>query len=387
VSEAPSVWRSGWRAQWERLTAGHDRGVLAAAAALFAAGMVLALAAGPGAAAQLHLDSSFQLALRHALYAGAALAAAVACASFTPRLVRRFGVMLWAASLVALVVVAVFGVEKKGAQRWLEIAGFSVQPSEFAKPALVIACAWMLAERMRNPRFPGLIATTILFAIFAALVAPQPDLGQTVLMAAVVLSVLALSRVELRIVALGVGVAVAVAAAGYGAFGHVRERVDGFFAREVAANSQVGMALEALAHGGVFGRGLGEGQVKLDLPDAHADFIFAVAAEELGAIGALGLIGVYAALIWLGLQRAAQTSDPFARLAASGLFILIGLQALIHIGVNVAVVPAKGMTLPFVSYGGSSLLASAVTLGLALALVRVRQPAIFHDRAGGTKFS
>lgn len=372
---------------WDHFCAGHDRNLFAAAGALFAAGLVLALAAGPGAAAQLHLDGSFQLAMRHGVYASAAIGIGLACAALSPKLVRRAGVAMLAMSLLLLLLTALMGVEKKGAQRWLEVAGWSVQPSEFAKPALIIVCAWMLAERARNPRFPGLAAVAILFTLVAALVAPQPDLGQTVLMACAVLALLALARVDLRIVAAGLGVALALAASGYVAFGHVRERIDGFLAREINANSQVGMALEAVAHGGLFGRGIGEGEVKLDLPDAHADFIFAVAAEEVGAIGAIGLISLYAVLVWIGLARAAQAHDYFARYAAAGLFMLIGLQALIHIGVNVAVVPAKGMTLPFVSYGGSSLLASAMTLGLALALVRVRQPLIFSDRARGTSHS
>lgn len=364
---------------WGRLSSGHDRALVLAAMGLLVAGLILSLAASPAAAARLDLDGSFALSIRHAAFAGLAALVLAACAQADARAVRRFALALLAASLVALIFVALVGVEKKGARRWLELGAMSLQPSEFAKPALVVVSAWMLAERLRRPHFPGLIITSALFFVFAALVAPQPDVGQTALTGAVILTLFALARVDARVLLLVMGVAIVAALAAYGFFEHVRARVDAFWQKEVAANSQIGLSLGAFASGGLFGQGPGEGSVKMTLPDAHADFVFAVAAEELGLIGALGLLSLYAAIAWIGLARAMRLADPFAQLAASGLFLLFSLQAAIHIGVNVAMAPAKGMTLPLVSYGGSSLLASAITLGLALALVRERANAFVAD--------
>lgn len=366
---------------WARWSNGHDRGLVLAGLALLAAGLVLSLAASPAAAARLDLDGSFALSVRHAGFALLAAVALAACAQADARAVRRIAVALLIASVVALVFVALIGVEKKGARRWLELGALSLQPSEFAKPALVIVCAWMLAERLRRPHFPGLMITAALFCVFAALVAPQPDIGQTALTGAVVLALCALARVDARWLVLGIAVATVAAAGAYAIFEHVRDRVDAFWGAEVVANSQVGRSLGAFASGGLFGQGPGEGTVKLNLPDAHADFVFAVAAEELGLIGALGLMSLYGAIAWIGLTRASRVADPFAQIAASGLILLFSLQAAIHIGVNVAMAPAKGMTLPLVSYGGSSLLASAMTLGLAMALLRDRAHVFVPDPA------
>lgn len=364
----------------ERWIDGHDRGLLLAAIGLLIAGFVLSLAASPAAALRLDLDGSFQLAARHAAFALLAGLVLIAVAQADPTLVRRIAFVVFLLSLAALIAVAFSGVEKKGARRWLELGAFSLQPSEFAKPTLIVLCAWMLAERLKQPRFPGLAACAAFFFAFGLLVAPQPDIGQTALTGLVVLALLAIARVHVGWIAAGLASAAAAFALAYALFSHVRLRVDAFLQAEIAANSQVGLSLGAFASGGFFGQGPGEGIVKLRLPDAHADFIFAVAAEELGLIGALGLMALYAAMTWIGLSRASRLIDPFAQFASAGLILLVALQAAIHIAVNVSLAPAKGMTLPLVSYGGSSLLASAFTLGMALALLRYRPAAFLHDR-------
>jgi cell division protein FtsW len=380
TAAAPSGLSARIAVPFSRLLAGHDRRLVFVVLALLAAGLILSLAASPAAASRLDLDGAFHLSWRHAGFALIALGVMAACSQADPRFVRRIALVLFVASVIALCVVALVGVEKKGARRWLELGAFSLQPSEFAKPAAIVLIAWMLAERMRQPHFPGLIPAGAIFLAFAVPVVTQPDVGQTALMAMCLLVLLAAAKVDWRWIAGGVGVCVLAAGGAYLAFEHVQGRVNAFLASEISANSQVGLALGALANGGLFGQGPGEGVVKLNLPDAHADFIFAVAAEELGLVGAVLLMGLYAALAWIGLNRASRLVDPFAQLAASGLFVLVALQALIHIAVNVALAPAKGMTLPLVSYGGSSLVASGIAIGLALALVRDRPHGFLHDR-------
>lgn len=365
---------------WRRMSDGHDRGLALACALLLCAGLVLSLAASPAAAEQLQLDNAFQLSFRHAGFAVLASVVLIAASQADPRTVRRIALGVFIASLIALVVVSFAGIERKGARRWLELGAVSLQPSEFAKPSLIILVAWMLSEQMKHSRFPGLVVAAGLFALFAALVAPQPDIGQTILTGLCVLALLPLARVPFRWLAMGLAIAAVGAVAAYASFSHVRDRVNAFASVEIEANSQVGLSLSALSNGGLFGQGPGEGVKKMQLPDAHADFVFAVAGEELGLIGVMGLLGLYVTIAWIGLMRASRLVDPFAQLAATGLILLFSAQAAIHVAVNISLVPAKGMTLPLVSYGGSSLLASALTLGLALALVRTRPGAFLHDR-------
>jgi cell division protein FtsW len=356
---------------------GQDFGLAALAVALILAGLLLSYAASPAVAERIRADE-MHFASRQMAFAGLGLMVLIVAALCSVRTVRRAGVILLAIAFVLLLAVALFAPDVKGAARWLSIAGVTVQPSEILKPALVIVAAWMLSERMRAPRFPALAVVATLYLIAATFLFNQPDMGQALLLG-----------VTLGILAFAAGVSwltlSAAAAGGAGLLGlgyllheHVRARIDKFLSPGGPSGDQVEMALRTIQSGGLFGRGPGEGIIKDRLPDAHSDFVFAVAAEEFGLIASIGLVVLYGLLVWRGLQRAERVIDPFAQLAASGLLILIGLQAAVHIAVNVSLAPAKGMTLPFVSYGGSSMIGAALTIGFALALLR--------RRAGGTLY-
>jgi cell division protein FtsW len=368
---------------WERFGAAlerwrtYDRPLLIIAGILFALGILLSMATSPSATARIRIDEAFYFALRQAAYAALGVVAMFAAAALDPRQVRRTATIIAAIFLPLCALAAWLGPEVKGAQRWFDFGAFSLQPSEFLKPALVVVWAWMLGESVRNPRFPGRAVAIGLFALAAIALLAQPDVGQTVLLALVLGPMLVLSGLALRWV-LGGGVLAALSAwAIYSFYPHARDRVDAFLS-DGEPGYQVGRALDAIAAGGVFGRGPGEGVIKRSLPDAHADFVFAVAAEEFGLLASLGLIALFGALAFRGLSRASRLNDPFEQLAAAGLIALLVAQAAIHIAVNLSLLPAKGMTLPFISFGGSSMIGSALTLGFCLSLLRNRPGAYLY---------
>jgi cell division protein FtsW len=353
-----------------------DRPLIVIAAILLVAGVVFSMSASPAATARIRVEAAFYFALRQGAYAALGAVVIVLAAQLEPRVVRRVGAVIAAIALPLCALAAFIAPEIKGASRWLALGPVSFQPSEVLKPGLVIVWAWMLSETMRRTSFPGrLIALGAYLAAAAALLA-QPDIGQTVLLTLVLAPLLLLSGASWRWFAGGVAAAAFAAASIYQIYPHARARVDAFLDPSDAPGLQIGAALDAFASGGVFGRGPGEGVVKSTLPDAQADFVYAVAAEEFGLIASLGVIAVFAALAFRGLSRAARLNDPFEQLASAGLVTLMVAQAAIHIAVNLDVVPAKGMTLPFISFGGSSMLGSALTFGFLLALTR-RRPGAF----------
>lgn len=365
-----------------RRTRTLDRPLIVIVAILLAAGGLIALAASPAVSAQFHQTIPFAFALRQAFYVVLGAAIVTLAAQAGPLLVRRLGALIALASVALCFVAALFAPDVRGAARWISVAGFSFQPSEVLKPALIVFWAWMLAERGRDPRFPGWRICIASFAVCALALLLQPDLGQTALLAIVLIPMLTLSGMRLRWLALGLVIAALAAVALYHLYPHARERWDGFVHPEGPAGYQVGRALDAIASGGVFGRGPGEGVVKRLLPDAHADFVFAVAAEEFGLFASLGLIGLFAAFVYRGLSRASRLADSFEQFAAAGLVVLIAAQAAIHIAVNMSLAPAKGMTLPFVSYGGSSMIGASLGFGFLLALTRMRPGAyVIEGRA------
>lgn len=347
---------------------GLERSVITAAALLIAIGFVLALAASPVAAARTSVDGAFELARRHAWAALIAGITLCALSLISQRMVRRLCVAVFAIGVPLLVAVLVFGVEIKGAHRWLHIAGASLQPSELVKPAVVVLAAWMLAEKQAQPSFPGYLALAMIAVPVLILFLAQPDLGQTALLSASVIATVFLAGAPLWWMGGALVIGAAAAAGAYAFVPYARDRIDIF--RSSDTTGQIGKALETIRSGGVFGRGPGEGEMKMSLPDAHADFVYAVAAEEFGLLLSLGLPMLYGWIAWRGLALAHSAASPFARLAAGGLICLFVLQASIHVAVNLGAIPTKGMTLPLVSYGGSSMLGSAITLGLALALLR-----------------
>lgn len=356
----------------------YDRPLLIIAAILFALGILFSMSASPAATARIQIGEAFYFAGRQAAYAACGVIAMLAAASLDPRQIRRAAVIVVAIFLPLALLASIFGNEIKGAQRWFDIGFFSLQPSEILKPALIVVWAWMLGESMKQPGFPGRAVAIALYGATAAVLLSQPDIGQTALLGMCLAPMLILSGVALRYVLGGGVLAVLGAWAIYNFYPHARERVDTFLNPEGDAAYQVNRALDAIASGGVFGRGPGEGVIKTRLPDAHADFVFAVAAEEFGLIASIGLIAVFGALAFRGLSRASRLNEPFEQLAASGLITLLVAQACIHIAVNLSLLPAKGMTLPFISFGGSSMIGSALVLGCCLSLLRDRPGAYLY---------
>ena len=356
----------------------YDRPLLIIAAILFALGILFSMSASPAATARIQIGEAFYFAGRQAAYAACGVVAMLTAAALDPRQIRRVAVIVVAVFLPLALLASIFGNEIKGAQRWFDIGFFSLQPSEILKPALIIVWAWMLGESMKQPGFPGRTVAIALYGATAAVLLSQPDIGQTALLGMCLAPLLILSGVALRYV-LGGGVLAMLSAWGiYNFYPHARERVDAFLNPEGDAAYQVNRALDAIASGGVFGRGPGEGVIKTRLPDAHADFVFAVAAEEFGLIASVGLIVVFGALAFRGLSRASRLNEPFEQLAAAGLVTLLVAQACIHIAVNLSLLPAKGMTLPFISFGGSSMIGSALALGCCLSLLRDRPGAYLY---------
>jgi cell division protein FtsW len=348
-----------------------DKLMLAALGALMLAGMVLSLAASPPVAARIGLDP-FHFVNRHVLFLLPAIAVLVATSFLPPRHIRRVALIVFAVSLGLAAATLLFGAEIKGARRWIVIIGINVQPSEFLKPAFVILIAWLFAESIRRPEMP---ANSLAFLLLALVVPPlvlQPDFGQTMLIALIWCAMFFMAGMRMIWVFGLAGVSLVGLLAAYVTVPHVARRINRFLDPSTGDSFNITIALESFAHGGWFGRGPGEGTVKRILPEAHTDFVFAVAAEEFGVVLCLMLVALIAFIVLRGLGRAMANEDHFARFAAAGLTMLFGLQAAINIAVNLHLVPAKGMTLPLVSYGGSSMLAIAYGMGMLLALTRER---------------
>jgi cell division protein FtsW len=364
-------------AEWWRTI---DRWFLAAFIALIGFGVVLSFAASPTVAERIGLDA-FHFVERHALFLIPAIGVMIGVSFLDARQIRRLALIVLVVSVVLMVAALFFGVEVKGSRRWVRILGLSVQPSEFMKPAFVILCAWLFAENQRRPEIPGSLIAMILFGAMSALLIAQPDLGQTVLLAGTWGAMFFIAGLSWLWIAVLGGFAFSAMAGAYFVFPHVAGRIDRFLTGE-GDTFQVDTGREAIVRGGWLGQGPGEGTVKRILPDSHTDFVFSVLAEEFGIILCGVLVTIFAFIVLRGLSRALRDQDPFQRFAVAGLVILVGLQSTINIAVNLQLMPAKGMTLPFVSYGGSSMIAVALTAGMILALTR-RRP---ESRAGRVQF-
>ena len=349
-----------------------DRWLLGAVAALLVLGVLMSFAASPAAAARMNVGDPFHFALRQCVFAAAGAAILVGASLLDDRGVRRTAFFVYLVAILIMAALPFIGHSAKGATRWLDLGGFSLQPSEFMKPALIVLVAWMFAEAQKGQGVPGVTIAFVLYGISVALLLIQPDVGQTILISIAFGAAFWMAGVPISWV-MGLGVlSISGLVSTYFLFPHVASRVDRFINPEAADTHQVDRAAEAIAAGGLLGRGPGEGVMKRHVPDLHTDFIYSVAAEEYGLIFSLALISLFAFLVIRGLYRALKLSDPFQQVAAAGLFVLVGEQVLINIAVNLNLIPTKGMTLPFISYGGSSMLAICLTLGLALALTRRR---------------
>ncbi|MBI1210638.1 MAG: putative lipid II flippase FtsW [Alphaproteobacteria bacterium] len=350
-----------------------DHWSVACIAALIAAGLLLALAASPAVAHRIGLEP-FYFVYRQLSFVAPSLVLIFAISLLGPRDVRRFALLLFVGSFILLMATLIVGPEIKGATRWLQIGAFSIEPSEFVKPSVVVLIAAVLAERNRNPAFPGTALAVAFYVAVAGVLILQPDFGQTLLLTVVCAALFFLAGLRWYWMA-GFGAAAMAGAVGtYLLVPHVASRIDRFINPEHGDTFQVSTALSAFMQGGLTGVGPGEGTVKFVLPDAHTDFIFAVAGEEFGLGACMFLILLFGVIVVRALNRALAERDHFVQLAASGLAVMFGLQAFINIAVNLNLIPAKGMTLPFVSYGGSSMLALALTTGMLLALTRRRPP-------------
>jgi cell division protein FtsW len=348
-----------------------DRYLLAGIIALMIGGIILSLAASPPVAERLGYDS-FHFVKRHIAFFPPALAVLIATSFLNPRQARRTALCVLAVSIVLMLATLFVGVEVKGSRRWIDILGLSLQPSEFMKPAFVVIVAWLFAENTRRTDIPGNLFALILLASVAALLVAEPDFGQTMLIAIAWSALFFMAGVPWIWIA-GIGAAaVGSIFAAYSMLPHVAGRIDRFLSPQSGDTFQVDTALESILRGGWLGRGPGEGTVKRILPDAHTDFIFAVAAEEFGIILCIVLIAVFALIVVRGLTSSLKTEDAFIRLATAGLIVLFGVQSVINMAVNLNLMPAKGMTLPFISYGGSSMVAVAFGMGLLLAFTRHR---------------
>ncbi len=357
-----------------------DRLILTALVALMVSGVVLLMAGGPPVAERLGL-STFHFVNRQAAYLAAAMVIFLGVSLMTPRQVRRAALLIYLGSLVMVVATLYFGVEVKGAKRWLTLGPLgSVQPSEFLKPAFVVMAAWAFAEGTRRPDLPGTILALLLLPITIVPLVLQPDFGQTMLVSLVWCGLFFVAGLHwFWVIGLGGIGAVGIVVA-YELVPHVRARIERFMDKGSGDSFQVDTALESFAQGGWLGKGPGEGTVKRILPDAHTDFIFAVTAEEFGIVVCMLLVALFAAIVIRALFVAQKAEDPFIRLAVTGLALLFGIQAAINMMVNLHMMPAKGMTLPFISYGGSSLLSLAVGTGFLLALTRRRPRAVDFGR-------
>src|SRR6201996_2456646 len=358
-----------------------DRWLLAAVAGLIFLGVALSFASSPAAAARLGLDDPFHFATRQCVYAAIAAVLVLAASLMSPRGVRRIAFVVYIGSILVMMALPFVGHSAKGAQRWLQLGGFSLQPSEFVKPALIVLAAWMFAEGQKGEGVPGVSIAFGLYGLAVALLLIQPDVGQTVLITLAFGAAFFMAGVPFRWILMLGGVATTGLLSTYFLFAHVAARVTKFLSPDKADTHQITRASEAIAAGGLFGRGPGEGVMKRHVPDQHTDFIYSTAAEEYGLIFSLFLIGLFGFVTIRGLYRALKLADPFEQVAGAGLFVLFGQQALINVALNLNLIPTKGMTLPFISYGGSSMIAMGLTLGLALALTR-RRPAAHVSSEG-----
>jgi cell division protein FtsW len=351
-----------------------DRLMIGAVLALMLIGIVLLLAASPPVAIRLGLDP-FYFVHRQALFLLPALVVLFATSLLSPRQVRRVTLAVFLVSLALVAATLFVGPEIKGARRWLNLFGMSLQPSEFLKPAFVVLVAWAFSESGRRPEMPATLLAFGLLALSVFLLVQQPDFGQTVLLTLAWGALFFLSGLRwIWTVGLTSAAAVGLLAA-YKLIPHVALRFQRFVYRGSGDTFQIDTSLESFMRGGWFGRGPGEGTVKRILPDSHTDFIFAVAAEEFGLILCLILLGLFAFIVLRALAYALREEDAFTRLAVAGLALLFGFQSAIAMAVSLYLIPAKGMTLPFVSYGGSSLVSLAFGVGMLIALMRKRSRA------------
>lgn len=352
-----------------------DRPLLSATLLLMAVGVLVSMAASPPVASRIGLDP-YHFVKSQLFYLTLAVTGLLTISTFDRQWVRRAGLAGFVGSLGLMWLALKFGPEIKGAHRWLDVGPISLQPSEFAKPCFVIVFAWMLSERIRLPDMPGHLIAYGCAGLFLLSLVIQPDFGQAALVVATIGAMLLVYGVPWPLIFGFAGAGAAAVALSYALVPHVASRIDRFLNPEKGDTFQVDTSMQAFHNGGILGAGPGGGTAKLVLPDAHTDFTFSVVGEEFGLLACLCIMGLFLFIIIRALKRAKTEQEPFAALAMAGVTSMFAIQASINMGVNVALLPAKGMTLPMISYGGSSLLSTAMAIGFLLSLGRQNAVAV-----------
>ncbi|MGI4956770.1 MAG: FtsW/RodA/SpoVE family cell cycle protein [Janthinobacterium lividum] len=348
-----------------------DRWTLGCVGLLIGFGYVLMLAASPSVAARIGASRDMFI-LKQVVFLAIAGLIVVASSMLSTKGVRRLALVGCLVALALTALTLVHGIEIKGARRWIALPMMSVQPSEFLKPCFAVVTAWLLAEGKRSRGFPGMLLAFGVFIAILMLLKSQPDIGMLSVITCVFMAQLFIGGLNLFLVGCGVGSMIAAFAAAFVMFTHVRSRVMRFLHPGQGDHYQIDTAMQAFGNGGLLGRGPGEGRVKDLLPDAHADFVFAVAGEEFGLLVCLFIIGIFCFIVVRTLLKLLAEDDPFIVLASTGLVTGFGLQAFVNMASSLHLIPTKGMTLPFISYGGSSAMSVALTIGMLLALTRRR---------------
>lgn len=349
-----------------------DHWTIGALAILIAFGAILIVAASPAVATRIGADSLHFV--RHQLTLLPLAGVVMFVVSLqNPRTIRRIAAIGFLIALILVAYTFIGGVEIKGARRWVNLAGLSLQPSEFVKPTFAVLTGWLFAGQKMRPQFKGNLVAILLYLLVVGLLVKQPDLGMAVVISVVWFTQFFLAGLRIQWVLACGAAGMSGLVGAYFLLPHVTSRIDRFlFGKGAGDTYQVDRSLEAFANGGLWGRGPGEGTVKNALPDAHADFVFSVAGEELGLVACLVIVLLFGFIVLRGFHRVFQESNLYVMLAGTGLLVQFGLQAIINMASSLQLIPAKGMTLPFLSYGGSSLLALALGMGMALALTRRR---------------
>ncbi|MDH5721996.1 MAG: putative lipid II flippase FtsW [Alphaproteobacteria bacterium] len=343
-------------------------------------GVAMVATASPSVAQRIGLED-YHFLFRHLAFLVVSVVLILALSFVEPRMILRIFTILFILSVLAIIAVLFVGQEIKGATRWVHFLGVSVQPSEFLKPSFSVIAAWLVAKQQESMSgggsddegkigFHGFNITVLIYICLIALLLMQPDLGMSVVLTCIFAVQIFLAGLRFRYLAVLGGVGVGGLGLAYLFLDHVRGRIDCFIDPSSRDCEQVERSLDSFRNGGLFGTGPGQGEEKLLLPDAHADFIFSVLAEEMGAISTILVIGLFALILLRGIRRLMDNGDIFSVLAVGGLLTMFGVQAIVHMGSSVSLLPAKGMTLPFISYGGSSLLSTSMAFGIILALTR-----------------
>lgn len=360
-----------------------DRAMLGCVLALLVFGIALVATSSPAVAQKIGV-SDYHFIKKHIIFLLPTLFLIIGGSMLNPRYVWRFASLILLGGCIMMVLVLLFGAEEKGARRWISVLGFSLQPSEFVKPAFVVVAAWLIAlqkksiqkvnsyqpDAKKDGTFPGYYIAVGLYFVLLALLIMQPDLGMSIVLTTVFAVQIFIAGLRFRYMAVLFAIGSAGLVAAYFSLHHVRSRMDRFFNPDSGDNYQVEMSLAAIKKGGIIGVGPGQGVEKMNLPDAHADFTFSVLVEEGGIAFATILIALFLFILLRGFKRLQDTHDVFSVLAAGGLLAMFSIQSLIHMGSSVNLLPAKGMTLPFISYGGSSMISMGIAMGMVLALTR-----------------